>query len=55
MVDTYEVIFDSEVIGENCTIDLQALSSQNAVDMVRKLYDHSIKVRSVKKQCEDWD
>lgn len=55
MVDTYEMIFDSERFGADCVVTLQALSAQNAVDMLRRLYNHEIKVRAVKKQCEDWE
>lgn len=54
MIETYEVLFDSSVYGDGCIVELQALSAQNAVDMVRKLYDYELKIRSVRQYCEDW-
>lgn len=55
LVETYEVFFDwKDGRGEPQAIEIQALSAQNAVGMLRKLYEDGINVRAVKKQMLGW-
>ena len=54
-VEEYEVLYCYEGISEgNETITLQALSSQNVVDMVRNMYGKSVIIIEVKKVMNDW-
>jgi len=55
MVEEYEVLYCYEGISDGPEIiTLQALSSQNVVDMVRKVYGKSITIMEVKKVMRDW-